>query len=55
MKKLIRDRHNNGGGWVWYIFDTVTKRKQNTYHTAHPCKDNFSRKQMEKIFQSKLI
>ena len=52
MKKLIRDKHNNGKGMVWYIFDTETKRMHNTYHAAGT--GQFKKKEMEKICKAKL-
>lgn len=54
MKKLVRDRHNCGKGYVWYILDTETGERINTFYSAYPSKDCFRRVLAEKILKESL-
>lgn len=53
MKKLIRGKHDNGKGQVWYILDTETGCKRNTYYSADNS-DGFRKRHILKLFKEEL-
>lgn len=53
MKQLIRAKHNCGKGLVWYILDTETGYRKNTFYGAD-VKDGYRKSQMQKLFKEEL-
>jgi len=54
VKKIVRDKHDCGKGYVWYILDTETNEKINTFYDASLGKIGFRKRIVEKILEERL-